>query len=193
MPSPSHKKLFVYEHLAERVTYHSLTGLIYWKEKPKQICRHWHFLKPAGRVENSGYSTIKAYFGGKEYRLQQHNLAWFIAYGELPKDGFTIDHKNDRKADNRLENLRLLSYSGQSIARQRGSDLPPWVFLFKSTGKFAASIRVLGKKKHLGYFNDSWEAHIRVVDFAIENGLICAEEYALLITEWKEFRGGKNG
>lgn len=192
MPSPSHENLFVYEHLAKRVSYHPLTGLIYWKEKPKSV-RRWHPLKPAGCINAGGYLKISTSILGKTYKLRQHNLAWFIAYGELPKDGFTIDHKNDRKADNRLENLRLLSQTGQVIARKYGSHLPPWVSFNREKGKFETKIYVLGKKKSLGYFYDSWQAHLTGANFAIKNNLISAEEYALLITEWKEFRGGKNG
>ncbi len=71
--------------------------------------------------------------------------------------------------------------------------MPPWVYFDKRRGKFQTSIRVFGKKKFLGCFYDSWVAHTTAADFAIENGLIGAEEYALLITEWKESRGGKNG
>lgn len=192
MVSPSHKKLFVYQHLAKRVTYHPLTGLIYWKEKPKGAKR-WHSLKPAGGTSADGYRRIWKKICGKQFILQQHNLAWFIIHGKLPKEGFSIDHKNDRRADNRIENLRVLSYAGQSISRQHGSKLPPWVYTLKENGKFYARIRVLGKQKFLGDFYDPCEAHTTAADFAIKNNLISAEEYALLITEWKEFRGGKNG
>lgn len=189
MASPSHEKLFVYQHLAKRVTYHSLTGLIYWKEKPKGINVGWHPLRPAGHFDNYGYRRIS----GKRTNVLQHNLAWFIIYGKLPEEGFSIDHKNDRKADNRLENLRLLSHAGQNIARSHGSNLPPWVCFYKRNGNFRARIKILEKRKDLGDFDNPWQAHLTVADFAIENGLISAEEYALLITEWKEFRGGKNG
>lgn len=193
MASPSHEKLFIYEHLAKLVTYHPLTGLIYWKEKPKKMKRHWHFLKPAGCFDHKGYLIIQTSICGKNFKVGQHNLLWFIVYGRLPKEGFSIDHKNDRKADNRLKNLRLLSNPGQSISRQRGSYFPPWVYLDKRNNKFYSRIRVLKKRKNFGYFDDSWKAHTTAADFAIKNGLISAEEYELLITEWKEFRGGKNG
>ncbi len=192
MSSPSHKLLFVYEHLAKLVTYHPLTGLIYWKEKPKRV-GGWHPLKPAGNIKSDGYLQISTKISNKEYKLTQHNLAWFIAYRNLAKKGFSIDHRNDRRADNRLENLRLLSNAGQSISRQYGSNLPPWVHLEKRRGKFRGQISFLGKIKFLGYFYDPWKAHTTAANFAIENGLIGADEYALLITEWKKFRRGKNG
>ena len=194
MASPSHDKMHVYEHFAERVTYDPLTGLIYWKEKPKGCPGKWHCLKPAGTDPPKGYRRIGTRFNGKYFKVQKHNLAWFMIHGELAKDGFSIDHKNDQKADNRLENLRILSNCGQSVARAKGSKLPPWVHFHKPTNKFQAGIKVDGKTKYLGLFGDAWQAHATAADYAISNRLIDPAEYAMLIAEWHEFRGGaKNG
>ena len=189
MASPSHDKMHVYEYIAERVTYHPLTGLVYWKKNPRGW-KKWHCLSPAGSKEANGYMQIGGKLNGKRVMLRQHNLAWFMVHGELPRNGFSMDHKNDCKSDNRLENLRILSHAGQSISRSRGSELPPWVSSDKAGIKFKAGITVDGKAKHLGYFEDPWKAHATAADFAINNGLIDPAEYAMLITEWHEFRGG---
>ncbi len=193
MASPSQDKMHVYEYLAERVTYHPLTGLIYWKENPKNGVK-WHCLKPAGGKTPNGYMRIGGYLNGKKVMLLQHNLVWFMVHGELAKDGFSLDHKNDQKSDNRLENLRTLSHTGQTIARAKGSELPPWVHFYKPLSKFRSKVEVNRKTIHLGYFDDAWKAHVTAADYAIENGLIPEAEYAILIAEWHEFRGGaKNG
>ena len=136
MASPSHDKMHVYEYIAERVTYHPLTGLIYWKENPKRGGKKWNCLSPAGGKTAKGYMQISSRLNRKDCALQQHNLAWFMIHGELPENGFSLDHKNDWPADNRLENLRVLSHAGQMIARARGSELPPWVHLDKAVNKF---------------------------------------------------------
>ncbi|MDC3267889.1 HNH endonuclease [bacterium] len=194
MASPSRDKMHVYEYFAKRVTYHPLTGLVYWKEKPKAGGAKWHCLRPVGSKKPDGYMQIGGTLNSKSVNVLQHNLAWFMIHGELPKNGFSIDHKNDRPGDNRLENLRILSHTGQLIARARGSDLPPWVDLRKDSGKFRSQITVNGKLKHLGHFEDAWQAHVAAADYAISNGLIDPAEYAMLISEWHEFRGGaKNG
>jgi hypothetical protein len=64
------------------------------------------------------------------------------------------------------------------------------VWLHKGVNKFQAGIRADGKSKHLGLFDDPWKAHVVAADFAISNGLIPGEEYAMLIVEWNQFRGG---
>ncbi len=191
MSSPSQDRMYVYEALAERVTYHPLTGLIYWKKNPTGP-KKWNCLSPAGGDNGKGYMQMGIKLNNKKFNVKQHNLAWFIAHGELAKDGFSIDHKNDRKADNRLENLRILSHCGQSIARAKGSELPPWVYLNKARNKFQARAKVDGKSKTIGYFDDPWKGHVTAADFAIENELIDPAEYAMLIAEWHEFRGGAN-
>ena len=168
MASPSDKLMFVYEHLSKLVTYHPLTGLMYWKNRPKFGTRR-HPLKPAGSISNSGYRAISISICGKEHNVKQHNLAWFITFGKIPKEGFSIDHKNNQRSDNRLEN-----------------------FWREDLNKYISGIRVNGKLKHLGCFTNPLQGHTKAADFAIENGLISADEYAMLMSEWNESQGGLN-
>lgn len=58
--------------------------------------------KRAGSVHCSGYRHVG--FDGCEHK--EHRLAWFYVYGFLP-DG-DIDHINGNKADNRIDNLRIV-------------------------------------------------------------------------------------
>lgn len=49
------------------------------------------------------------------YKTQTvHKLVYETFHGEVPK-GFDIDHINDIKDDNRLENLRVLSHRDNSL------------------------------------------------------------------------------
>lgn len=184
--------MFVYQHLSKLVKYCPLTGVIYWLDKPKGLGK-WHPRRPAGGKTVRGYLSISCAIDGKRYSVLQHNLAWFMTFKEIPTKGFSIDHKNDDKQDNRIANLRILSYVGQQISRKLGSNLPPWVTFHKASNKFRAQLKINGKQKHLGLFNDFWQAHVKAANFAVKNKLISGKEYKLLITEWKEFRGGKNG
>tara|TARA_R110002167_G_scaffold275381_1_gene481415 strand:- start:90 stop:671 length:582 start_codon:yes stop_codon:yes gene_type:complete len=192
MSSPSEKRVFVYEHLSKLVTYHPLTGLMYWKQKPKAGPVRWHPLKPAGWIDPEGYRQLKATICGKKYKVKQHNLAWFITFGKIPKEGFSIDHKNNQRSDNRLENLRVLSHCGQNISKAKVRNSPPWVYWSKDIKKYRSCIKVNGKDKHIGYFTNPWQGHTKAADFAIKNGLISFDEYAMLIAEWNESKGGVN-
>ena len=59
--------------------------------------------------------STKGYYvrSGKGYHQALHRLIWEEHNGAIP-DGMTIDHINNNKLDNRIENLQLLSRSANS-------------------------------------------------------------------------------
>lgn len=59
----------------------------------------------AGSRQNTGYLAIS--IGGKKYYC--HRLAWLYMYGCFPSN--FIDHVNQVKSDNRIENLRDVNKS----------------------------------------------------------------------------------
>lgn len=60
---------------------------------------------PVGsRCKTHGYVVIG--HGGKTYRA--HHVVWLMFRGEIPQ-GAEIDHINGNRADNRIENLRVVS------------------------------------------------------------------------------------
>jgi hypothetical protein len=64
------------------------------------------------KVNKSGYLYIGGYSGGGEDKqrlwLRIHRVVYEAFIGDIPK-GMEIDHINNVKIDNRLENLQLLS------------------------------------------------------------------------------------
>lgn len=73
-----------------------------------------------------------------------------------------VDHRNTNKHDNRRGNLRIATQGQNSINRgasaNNASGLKGASF-HRATGKFQASIRNVGKRKHLGYFATAEAAH----------------------------------
>ena len=111
--------------------------------------------RPVGRVLGSttkaGYVQVSV--GAKNYTAQR--LAWLYFHGKWP-DG-VVDHINRVRNDNRICNLRDVSYSQNSLnteyttskAKTRGVTYrPPW----------RAVIQVDGKRKNLGDFYTLEEA-----------------------------------
>jgi len=105
-----------------------------------------------GAPDSRGYLKIRLDGGGQYY---SHRLAWLYTHGSWPDD--YIDHKNGVKDDNRIANLRPCSNTqnqhnaGLSVTNTSGFKGVCWA---KDTGKWQASIRVDGKSKYLGQFND---------------------------------------
>lgn len=106
-----------------------------------------------GTTNTRGYVVVRG-FGRNMYK---HRVIWKLIKGYDPH---TIDHINNVKTDNRIENLRDVN-QGQnvmnSIARGGVSHFKGVCFS-KEKGKFRSLIQVNGKRKHLGYFNNEVDA-----------------------------------
>lgn len=98
-------------------------------------------------------------------RYLAHRVAWMYVHGVWPSS--LIDHINGDRADNRLCNLRDVSQSvnQQNVTRPRkhGTSGFLGVTLCKSTGRWAARIRINGKKVSLGRFDTPERAYAAYV------------------------------
>jgi hypothetical protein len=103
----------------------------------------------------AGYSAA-CILGGNQYL---HRLAWLYVHGRLPP--VQIDHINGDKQDNRIANLREASRAenqqNRAIRRDNKSGHVGAV-LHKKIGRWSATIRANGARKHLGMFDSAAEA-----------------------------------
>ena len=115
--------------------------------------------EPAGSIagwldKSTGY--VRCNLDGICYRV--HRLAWLYMTGEWPAD--QIDHINGERADNRFANLREATNAQnvQNRRKQRNNTSGyPGVSWFQT--KWQAHIRINGKLKHLGCFDNPKTAH----------------------------------
>jgi hypothetical protein len=87
-----------------------------------------------------------------------HNTDWDIH--DVSPDN-QIDHDDKDKSNNKIENLRILDSSGNVRNQDKKpncSSIYRGVNWDKKSKKWKASIRIDGKKKHLGFFDDENEA-----------------------------------
>jgi hypothetical protein len=91
---------------------------------------------------------------GKQKMIMMHR--------EIAAAGDTqvVDHENRNGLDNRRRNLRICTNQQNSMnTRSRpGTSRFKGVCLDKRLGKWSAQITINGKKKHLGFFLEEWEA-----------------------------------
>lgn len=64
-------------------------------------------LKPT--LKNKGYAVVTLRNNGKQLKARVHRLIWTAFHGDIP-DGLEINHINEKRDDNRLENLELLTH-----------------------------------------------------------------------------------
>ena len=111
------------EHLLSTYRYDAATG--------KLINKKWNREYP-GVIYKNGYVRVIVYFQGERFKIWKHRLVFFLIHRRSPKE---IDHINGIRTDNRIENLREVSYSENML-----NMLLPWR-LNKVTG-------VPGVEKH---------------------------------------------
>lgn len=73
--------------------------------------KRWRSYKDqeSGFINHDGYVQICF---RKFKNIKGHRLAWCLYYGEWPPSDMQIDHKDGNRSNNRIENLRLISHSG---------------------------------------------------------------------------------
>lgn len=143
-----------HEVLNALLTYDPLTGSLRWKVR---IGRRDPDVE-AGHTDHKGHRRIK--IGRRKWMA--HRIIWIMYHKAPIPVGAQIDHKNNEKGDNRIENLRLASGTqngwNRSVTRSSRSGLKG-VTLHKASGLWAATIKAKNIRHHLGYFKTPEEAH----------------------------------
>jgi hypothetical protein len=124
-----------------------------------------HIRKIGDRADyryGKGYRAVNGpYIDKKQKHVQAHRAAWAIVYGELPSGH--LDHINRIRDDNRIVNLRMASRSLNRInsgLRSNNTSGFRGVFWYKTRNKWAAGIKVNGRRTHLGYFDSKVDAAV---------------------------------
>ena len=109
----------------------------------------------AGTIMQIGYVMLRV----KGNKYLAHRLAWLYMYGYFPSN--QIDHRNHIRDDNRIVNLREVTCAENHRNRSKSKfnlSGVTGVRWRKQNSKWLASVKVNGKQKHLGYFDDKFEA-----------------------------------
>jgi len=131
-------------------------GTLFWKNPSKYVSRFKDF--PITSLDSKGY--LRVGINGTRYAV--HRIIYFMHYGYLPD---YVDHINNEKIDNRIENLRPCSNrensynAGLSKANKSGIKGVCWN---KSIKKWHVQITVNGKRAVSKYFKCIEEARFYV-------------------------------
>jgi len=96
------------------------------------------------RLRN-GYISFTICYKGKEYNLYGHIFAWYYKHNIIVD---FLDHKNNIRTDNSIENLRSVTRVQNSFNKINTKGY----YFDKSRNKYAAVICISGKRIHLGRF-----------------------------------------
>ncbi|MBZ9873106.1 HNH endonuclease [Mesorhizobium sp. BR1-1-9] len=140
------------DEILDFIGYDPTTGLLSWVKSPGP--RRIRIGK-AGNVSRDGYVRI----GFRFKQFSAHRIAWRIVTGKWPTQ--EIDHINNNRADNRIENLRLADRSQNSSNRHYNRpkhNLPRGVYLNEWSQRYFARIYHLGKQQSLGTYDTPEQA-----------------------------------
>ena len=139
------RRLFIYKR-----------GVLFWRNRPPEDFKRvnaykmWNKRyagKPAGSVGGKGYIRIAIY---KKYYMA-HRLVWLYHHGVFPE---MIDHKNGKKADNRISNLRavICSQNLWNAKRYHSTKTNIKGVYERKKGVYEAHVCANGKRTYLGRF-----------------------------------------
>ena len=125
-----------------------------------------------GLPDKDGYLRVCLCKENKKKTHQIHRLIG-LAFLENPDNLPQIDHINQVKNDNRIENLRWCSCGNNNRNRKKfeGTTSKYRGVCHKRTNKWEACIHINGKYKHIGTFDDEEQAYVKWCEIVRENNL----------------------
>lgn len=147
------------DKLKSLISYDAESGVAVWKVS----LRPGWAGREAGTLCEDGYVRITI----EGHRFLAHRLFWFYEHGEWPPHW--IDHKDGRKENNKLANLRLATGTQNQANKRkhRGHMLKGVTKRTDRTNRpFVAQIRKDGRLHCLGHFATEQEAHQSYIDGA---------------------------
>ena len=141
-----------HEHLLCQLSYDPTTGHFAWISPSMGRRKNSVY---AGGLEKCGYRRIRV---GK-YRYLAHRLAWFYVHGYWPPN--EVDHRNNCRDDNRIENLRLADdrQNRANMGPRKSASGLKGAHWNASRGYWQSYIKRDGRSKFLGRFDDPETAH----------------------------------
>jgi hypothetical protein len=155
--------------IADGLYYEIETGRPWTNRVEGSSKRYLNYLKPLtckNKQNINGYYRI----WNNKRNIYWHRVVFEYFNGSIP-EGYEVDHKNNVRDDNRIDNLQLLTNKDNSRFLKKHKDNQSGyagVSYNKHAKKYVARIRINYKLIHLGYFSNPQEANDAYIKAKIE-------------------------
>lgn len=136
----------------------SLSRVVLRHGKYPFMCKEKNLYKG---MTTSGYYYCNLKKNGNQKNFAIHQLVAMAFLNHKP-NGYklVVDHIDNNKLNNRLDNLQLISHRENISKDRKGTSKYTGVLWHKRDNKWMSYITVCGKRKHLGYFETEYDAHL---------------------------------
>lgn len=113
-------------------------------------------------ASGTGYLQCNLCANGKRKTVYNHKIVAQEFLGHTPTKGKVVDHIDNNRINNRLDNLQIISQRENCTKEMRNGLLPGVSVpadMKNSIKRFRAIAYINGKNKHLGNFATEQEAH----------------------------------
>jgi len=116
----------------------------------------------SSNINKFGYYVIRLLKDGERKSFNLHQLVAMAFLDHKPcGHKLVVDHINDNRLDNKVENLRIITNRENSYKTQGSySSKYKGVYFRKDTCKWSSSIRIDNKIIRLGCFKNEYDAHL---------------------------------
>ena len=135
-------------------------GKYFWNPRPKhmftcdRLWKSWNATFSDKEINSKSKASGYLRIGILGKCMQFHRVIWAYHYGEWPSG--QIDHINHDRADNRIENLRIVTHSENAKNMRKNAKNASGVMGVsweKNRSKWQAKITVDRVQRHLGRFD----------------------------------------
>jgi hypothetical protein len=144
------------EELREILGYDPETGRFWWRQRQRRP--RTYFDRQPGYIDSKGYRYIM--IAGSRHCA--HRLAWYLVHGTWPPNH--IDHKNEIKGDNRIDNLRPATDTQNKWNTTNRNPTSGYRGVIPHGKRWQARLRIDRCYTYLGTFDSPEEAYTVVCD-----------------------------
>ena len=114
-------------------------------------------------IRKGGYVINSFYLSGKRKSDYIHRLVWrYFGDGNEPNHKLTIDHIDNDKTNNRIDNLRIISTrenTTKGMLLKKKTSKYTGVYFRKDRNAWQSHIYINGERIFVGYFKKEYDAH----------------------------------